>query len=330
MNLIAAFPGRELTKMPTRQDWNIGLFHEHISRLEVLGVVEKSSPHGGIAFKFTERGSLVYKLCGLMADLQLPIDIHAALFLSSIRYPRRGRSLDKNCQRLIIRLACIMVVQPHAFCLLKKLYREATPAEVAAAVEGVGAKKASNGAAWIALGNWQKFQKTNSFASSSDGPAQVSNGLFSISRQWGSRILNATNLLEGFFGLSSVLDELEETRASDEQLEDIEVEMMWAWLHGTAYFDCSNSASTVDILSGKMLFSFEQELLDIEKKRQIHTGGGFLAIYSDLELVTVNEQKGLHAQSMTVIPMKLYSEVTEAFGIKYPIMVHSTYVGLES
>ncbi|KAM0818504.1 putative Helicase ATP-binding domain-containing protein [Seiridium cardinale] len=223
-----------------------------------------------------------------------------------------------------------MVVQPHAFCLLKKLYREATPAEVAAAVEGVGAKKASNGAAWIVLGNWQKFQKTNSFASSSDGPAQVSNGLFSISRQWGSRILNATNLLEGFFGLSSVLDELEETRASDEQLEDIEVEMMWAWLHGTAYFDCSNSASTVDILSEKMLFSFEQELLDIEKKRQIHTGGGFLAIYSDLELVTVNEQKGLHAQSITVIPMKLYGEVTEAFGIKYPIMVHSTYVGLES
>lgn len=148
---------------------------------------------------------------------------------------------------------------------------------------GSGTSRIHRGSVRTALAMYQKVFVSSHATQLDISPVQKQDGLV-LSPATAAAIAKRVVSLETFFGVQDLsFQEEEHTNLSEDEMDRIEVELMWAWLKQVVYFDRFESKA-YDLLSLKEVHLDRSEILNIQYLHRRYDTRGFFAIYFNLSL----------------------------------------------
>ncbi|KAI1409444.1 hypothetical protein F5Y13DRAFT_181953 [Hypoxylon sp. FL1857] len=303
LSLVHEWPSTLPNSLPIRRPPDDWAMREAMRRLVILRCTDRSDEIS--IGTLSEIGLQMLSIKKELSD----INFHAAYLLTSI--PTLGDELSSNVKRVIIRLAVILNHGIDTICTKEKSAKPLIADEVRRYCQGVGATLAHRGAAWIALGVWQKKVQA--------GISRFGHGLLPVVQLGAGLQLHVSAVkavqdvvarFEAFFGLTTMA-ELAQTELTEDEIRSVEVLLLRSHLHRTVVFQ-EAKLQPFDLVSYKDLTVGTSEILDPmefrlgEDKKMTATA----AIYSDLEL----GRSGYVVRHLTMIPTDVARQVYDRMG----------------
>ncbi|CAJ2512778.1 Uu.00g008970.m01.CDS01 [Anthostomella pinea] len=292
LRMVETWPGLHFFDMPIRVPYDIRAVREICRRLLAVRGIESAWDDG--VYRLAKKGERVLAIREHAGQIQ---DFHVAYFLSSID---DNPSFSDSLKRVIIRIAAIFaenvgqlyeMVDESAAQSLDDLVRAST---------GVGSRRVRRGAAWLSLGVWQKA------TTSAD---RTESGRLLVSHDHAKLIAERVKSLENHYKLSPASDELKSTELTEEEMDHVDRQLVWAWLHHIVFFPDAN-ALPFDVVSMKDLETNEHDFVDVKVLlKSLHNDGGPKNVMKDI----------------TFIPHRIVDEVEDALGMTPHRVVGTTF-----
>jgi hypothetical protein len=282
LRLFSTWSGWTIREMPVRSfpRQMKPLMCEYIMRLQYLGCLseESVSPTYG-SFETTGRGERIVELRRLFGE---DMDFHTAYFLAAVE--SEAFIKHPNAQRVMIRLAALLMQGVHTLIAFKVDLDQVNRDTIKGLCAGVGADRSHWGAAWLALGIWQRLLIERQFYGEDldlhDEP------LLTFPRYAGAQVLQTVKSFEAYFEVAGAPNELEATKLTAEELEMIDKEMARAWFYRVVYVRCEN-LQVVEVVSNAVITTDTPKAnLALAETANIyrHAGmKGYFGFYTDLE-----------------------------------------------
>ncbi|KAI1640634.1 hypothetical protein F4809DRAFT_637437 [Biscogniauxia mediterranea] len=316
LRMIQLWPGKGPNLWPIRQPMDTFALSEMVHRLHMLECIEQEK-NGYALTKLGELAGVIMEECGE----SLAIDLHTAVFMASA-YAHRGR-----VGRAILLIGAIFVYAEE-LCTLPGTAVEDRQALITP-VSKISQNHGHKGLAWVLLGFLVQMGKNGLIDSTKPasrmcgvitvpGTAEMAIGLF-------NRLCDIMSLEQR--SSREILREVDSM--TDEEVTEVEMEMMRAWMHRTVLFDCEPETKTSQVDCATMQacdVEEEREFLDIRGTKRmddVKEATGFVSIYQKLRKVN-HAQKVYIASGLTRIPQHLYSRLNP-HGMPFPECIDTTY-----
>ncbi|KAI2780505.1 hypothetical protein F4815DRAFT_499229 [Daldinia loculata] len=314
------WPGRQLSRMPTRRPPNDYVFADAVRRLLILGCIKQSEEYG--TYECTPLGATIMER--RQQEFKDKFEFHVAYLLARTRLKEGERP---EVLRVLIRLAAI------AHNGVKFLFHRAQDTDTSKLRELLPPLirgRAHAGTMWIALGLYLLCE-TVGFEAGEESLTEV--GPFVVQVEQMRSISPVVKAIEGEFGLpiipadSSWMDQ----PLKEAELQSIDKDMMWAWLHRIGASEPAESPSGVETITDWVsLEDFGVKMnKEIIQQRDIRTycdvvtmgGRAFTAFYLQLK-----EKDGQRwARYLTWIPPEAIQDLKEKTGLSVTAAVGKTF-----
>lgn len=315
LRLIQQWPDMLVREMPIRAIDDILAVKEIYNRLTIVGCIQMTE-NGSGKYRITDRGRCVLSLQQVF-DGGI-INFHVAYFLSCIK--QHPLEFSDNLKRVMIRIAAIVMEDIGTFCAKEYDSPMPTVEKIQEHCLGSGTSRVHRGAVWTALAMYQKMYVSSHAAQAGISSLQQQDWLV-LSPSSATAIARRVESLEAFFGVQDHSSQEEErTKLSEDEMDRIEVELMWAWLNQVVCFDKTES-KTYDLLSLKEVHLDRSEMLNVQNLHRQYRTKGCFGIYFSLNL----EDEDYIVSQVTVIPRRCFHEVEKRTGLEFPEFISTTY-----
>ncbi|KAI0850460.1 hypothetical protein F5Y00DRAFT_38501 [Daldinia vernicosa] len=317
------WPGRRLSRMPTRQPPNDYVFADAVRRLLVLGCIREGKQEG--TYECTPLGTCITRM--RQNEFKDKFNFHVTYFLARIQL-RRLKDESPEVLRVLIRLAAI------AHFGVKFLYHFAEEMDadklrkwLPALIRG----RAHAGAMWIALGAYLLCEAVG-LGREDTGMAAI--GLGAVDLQVLATVSIHVQLFERQFDLGDMPRDASgwmNKALTEAQLRSIDEDMMWAWLHRIGSFEPagnpSGAGTMVDWVSLEEFgVKMNKEIIQESDIREYCNAttegrGAFSAFY-----LLLKEKDGKRwARHLTWIPPEAIQDLKEKTGLSVTTAVGKTF-----
>ncbi|KAI1767998.1 hypothetical protein GGR53DRAFT_54445 [Hypoxylon sp. FL1150] len=309
-----SWPGLAISSMPFRAPINLYSVAEGVRRLCYLKCIERSES----GHRCTELGAMIMKI--YWREEEEGYEFHVIYLLARATL---ARDIKPEVRRALIRIAALAHHGPD------KIFTKGDPTDVRTlqqCLPPLVQKRSFAGVLWVSLGfylacesaGWFKTTKTYEKGWSPKGL-----------NRWGVDCMGAEEVgkrvrkFEKAIGMDEVKDKgWINTPLDDSQIEFIEKELMWSWLHRIALIDRTGNA--VDSVSLKRpSVDLDKEVIQVTPVRahcdHVTVGGGlFNVIYLSL---LGNDSSEMVAKHLTWVPPEAFQEIREKTGVPWPNLV---------
>ncbi|KAI1505837.1 hypothetical protein F5X99DRAFT_218778 [Biscogniauxia marginata] len=313
LRLVDLWPGAQTGSWPTRQVPDVFTLAEIFGRLIGLGCLKRE--HQGHAL--TSLGRAVINNLQTIPDM----DLHTAVFIASAQN-------HKSPVAWAILLVGIVLSRARYLCRVPDAGIPDRHLLISRCSE-IGRRHGHKGSAWVLVGILLRLHQEKLIDPLAD---IINTSGVELSHRVAYGILDSVNKLGVSMGFDnstpSTFDQVD--LLTDDQVVEVEMEMMKAWMHRTVFFNTDAAASIpqLDCVSMMEVSVFqEKEFLEVEEARVMEDTvehGGFFAIYERLSKTAYNGRKYYVVSGLTRIPRHLYTTL-ESKGERFPECVITTY-----
>ncbi|KAI1207554.1 uncharacterized protein F4807DRAFT_469342 [Annulohypoxylon truncatum] len=277
LSLADAWPSRPSGLLPVRTPPDVLAMTLAFDRLLLTGSIAKPAGPTVIG-QATALGRRMLELKRLAANIR-QLRYEEANLLASIP---DCKDMSKNAQRVIVRLASVLVLGASAVCQRNdNVARRPSANEIRGVCDGVGARLAHKGAAWIALGVYQKLATRGSLTSLGvepllfDGPIVTNVAMMKVAHK-------LVKLFDEHFGLTPKR-EIRDTELTDEEILQVEDRLMRSYIYQTVAIGSAGELQLLDLASRVEFSAFELEITDYLRLRKVENAKTCFAVYNTLE-----------------------------------------------
>ncbi|TRX94121.1 hypothetical protein FHL15_004889 [Xylaria flabelliformis] len=333
LKVYKVWPGLKEDQLPIRSPVDVYVLADRIRALSVLGCLEEE----GEGWKCTELGLQILRL---RSEMGLTLGFHVAFMLSRVVLMRRHSHASRLVVHVLIHLAAIAHVGSSQFFTIKQpIDREAL---VRCFPRVIPEKKWCAGSLWTGLGLYLFGHRHSLFSDTEESELEDTfpkiDGV-EVNIDMGDTIVLLIRNFAGHVGVTLDQDnDWNMASLTEAEIETIDRELMWAWLHRTAMFWPTPFPEKYDIVNdmvslAEFRISMDEEVIDVsgvreESAKENEGGGAFYAIYEALVETDNGDdpRTRYQCQEVTWIPGATFEDVKEKSTYLWPDAVGRVFV----